>query len=261
MKQTKVSKMVKNIENSTKKHSPEILLGLGIAGGISSTVLAVKATPKALMLIEQEKTERRSHGEDDILKPIDVVKIAWKPYVPSVVTGSAAIFCLIGSHSINSRRNAAIATAYKLTETAFSEYRDAVVEKIGKDKEQEVHDKVAENRIRRDPIVNNEVIIANNGEVLFYDSISGRYFKNTVEGVRKVINDMNEQILTQDYMSLNDFYYDLGLSSTSMGDELGWNVIYGKIDIAFSTQMTEDEQPCVVLNYRVAPRYDFSKMM
>lgn len=261
MKATKLNKLFRTIENGTKKHSPEILLTLGIAGCISSTILAVKATPKALMLIEEEKIERRRNDEDDNLKPIEVVKAAWKPYIPAVVTGATSIACLVGSHSIHSRRNAAIATAYKLTETAFHEYRDAVVEQIGEKKEQIVQDKIAEKKIRENPVENKEVIITGSGDVLFYDTISSRYFTNTLEGVRKVINDMNAQLLSQDYISLNEFYYDLGLDSTAMGDELGWNTLYGLMDISFSSQITKDGRPAIVLNYRVAPRYDFSKMM
>ena len=79
--------------------------------------------------------------------------------------------------------------------------------------------------------------------------------------IYKVINDMNAQLLSQDYISLNEFYYDLGLDSTAMGDELGWNTLYGLMDVSFSSQITKDGRPAIVLNYRVAPRYDFSKMM
>ena len=35
-----------------QKHSPEILTGIGIAGMVTTTILAVRATPKALLLME-----------------------------------------------------------------------------------------------------------------------------------------------------------------------------------------------------------------
>ena len=47
-----LSAITKNIGRKIKKHSPEILTGIGIAGMISATVMAVKATPKALKNIE-----------------------------------------------------------------------------------------------------------------------------------------------------------------------------------------------------------------
>ena len=43
-----VSKLCKDAKVMVSKRSPEILTGLGIAGMITTTVLAVKATPKAL---------------------------------------------------------------------------------------------------------------------------------------------------------------------------------------------------------------------
>lgn len=257
----KLNNMIKVFEQATKKHSPEILLGFGIAGGISATVLAVKATPKALMLIEEAKEARRDNDEDDILKPVEIVKIAWKPYIPAAITGVVSIACVIGSHSVNASRNAALATAYKLTETAFTEYRDAVIEQIGEKKEQEVNDRIAEKKIRENPVESKEVIVTDQGNVLFYDSISSRYFESDLETVRKVVNDMNHVLLTQDYISLNEFYYDLGLDQTAIGDELGWNINYGMIDIRYSSQITKNGKPCIVLNYRVAPRYDYSSLM
>ena len=53
-----LSMITKNIGRKLKKHSPEILTGIGIAGMISATVMAVRATPKALQNIEHEKKEQ-----------------------------------------------------------------------------------------------------------------------------------------------------------------------------------------------------------
>ena len=43
-----LSKFVMDTKRMVYKHSPEILTGIGVAGMITSTILAVKATPKAL---------------------------------------------------------------------------------------------------------------------------------------------------------------------------------------------------------------------
>ena len=55
MSKTDVTKYFKMVKQFAKKRSPEILTGIGIAGMITTTVLAVKATPKAIQLIEEEK--------------------------------------------------------------------------------------------------------------------------------------------------------------------------------------------------------------
>ena len=109
MKKTNVTALFKSIQTSLSKHSPEILTGIGIAGMITTTVLAVKATPKALELIEDRKEELDMHPADD-LSPVEVVKAAWKPYIPAAATGVASIVCLIGASSVNSKRSAALAS-------------------------------------------------------------------------------------------------------------------------------------------------------
>ena len=62
------------------------------------------------------------------------------------------------------------------------------------------------------------------------------------------------------YVSLNDFYYELGLKGTDLGDQLGWNINRGFIDLRFSTQLSEDDTPCLVIDYAVPPRYDYQSM-
>ena len=104
----------------------------GIAGMITTTVLAVRSTPKALKLIEEKKKEE---GVDK-LTPAETVKTAWKCYIPAMVLGATSVGCLVGASRVSLRRNAALATAYKLSETALTEYREQVVETIGEKKEQ-----------------------------------------------------------------------------------------------------------------------------
>ena len=88
-----VTNFFKGIRSTVVEHSPEILTGIGIAGMITTTVLAVKATPKALRLIEAEKHDMHK----DELTAIETVKVAWKPYIPAAVTGVTAMGCLIGA--------------------------------------------------------------------------------------------------------------------------------------------------------------------
>ena len=55
MSKESFARFVKSTKRGLVKHSPEILTGLGIAGMISSVVLAAKATPKARRWIELRK--------------------------------------------------------------------------------------------------------------------------------------------------------------------------------------------------------------
>lgn len=115
MPKQSLASIAKSVRTAMKKHSPEILTGIGIAGMITTTVMAVKATPKALILLEEKKDEL----DTDRLEPKDIIKTAWPCYIPAAVVGSISVFCLIGASSTNLRRNAALATAYRLLHTLF----------------------------------------------------------------------------------------------------------------------------------------------
>ncbi len=256
MGKTNLATIVASTRQFVSRRSPEILTGIGIAGMISTTVLAVKATPKAMELIEAKKREEWL----DELSPVEMVKVAWKPYIPAIVTCVTSTACLIGASSVSAKRNAALATAYKLSETALAEYREKVIETIGEKKERTVRDKVAEERVKKNPVSKNEVIITGNGKTLCFDPISGRYFMCSIETIKRAENTLNKQMLhdISGYVSLNEFYDEIGLDHTSVGDDLGWNTDQ-IIDIDFSSQLNDTGEPSVVLDYLVAPKYDFYK--
>lgn len=274
MKKQNVTNIFKTAGATVSRHSPEILTGIGIAGMCTTVILAVKATPKALQLIEDEKNqqnyelckEARDNGYDscsqvDQLKLLEVVKVAWKPYIPAAVSGIVSISCLIGANSVNARRNAALATAYKLSETAFAEYRDKVVETVGEKKEKVVREKVNEKRIADNPVTKNEIIITEKGNTLFYDVMSSRYFKSDIDTIKRIENKLNKRMLSEMYISLSEFYDEIGIDHTKNSDDLGWNINKdGLIEFDFDSKIADDRTPCIVLDYMVAPRYDFSTL-
>ena len=254
MNKPNLAEFFNNAKRTVSKHSPEILTGVGIAGMIATTVLAVRATPKALELIEEKKKEEWV----DKLKPIETVKTAWKPYIPAIVTGTASVACLVGASSVNARRNAALATAYTLSETALREYSDKVVETIGEKKEQNVRDKVAKEQIEKNPVTKNEVIFTEKGKSLCFDPYSARYFTNDIETIRKAANTLNDQMLHSitGYASLNDFYDEIGLPHTETGDMLGWNAS-NLIKLDISSHVTDDGRPSIVIGHYNRAEYDF----
>lgn len=258
MSKPNISTIMKSAQLWMSKHSPEILTGLGIAGMVTTTVLAVGATPKALKLIKKKKEEMELEPEEK-LTVVETVKTAWKPYIPAAVTGTVSVACLVGASSVNARRNAALAAAYHLSETALSEYKEKVIETIGKNKEKNIRDRVDKARVDRNPPNDKEIILTGDGDTLCYDYHSGRYFKTSIDKLKKIENELNARLLREDYISLNDFYDELGLSYTQLGDDLGWHVEKGLIEFAFSSQLVKDT-PCLVLNYNVAPQHGYSNL-
>lgn len=265
MKKPNLTKFVKDTRMLMSKHSPEILTGLGIASMITTVILAVKATPKAEKLIEEYKDERgySLNPETKIsdLPKKEVIQVAWKPYIPAAISGTVSIACLIGANSVNARRNAALATAYKLSEVALSEYKDKVVEVIGEKKEKVVREKIAEDRLEKNPVNNSQIFMTEKGNTLFLEPISGQYFRSDIEIVKKAINELNESMLNSPfgYLSVNDLYDALGLEQTSTGDDLGWCVSKGIIKYDIHAKIAKNGEPCIVLDYTNAPVYDYNK--
>ena len=250
--------LFKDIQLAVSRHGPEILTGLGIAGMITTTILAVRATPKALDLIEEKKEELDVQPREKL--PVsETVKATWKCYIPAAITGVSSVACLIGASSVNVRRNAALTAAYNLSTTALSEYKEKVIETVGEKKEQAIRDKVAEERINKDPVKQSTIIVSGNGSTRCFDTITKQRFTSDIETIRRIVNDLNQRMINgEDYISLNEFYYELGLDSVSIGDELGWNVATGKIDLDFSAQLDTDGVPCIVIDYMVAPKRGFN---
>lgn len=255
MKGKSVRGVAKGVGRALKKRSPELLTGIGIGGMLTTTFLAVKATPKALLLIEQEKDKL---GEEK-LTPVETVKAAWLCYIPAAVTGLVSVICLIGASTTNSRRNAALATAYTLSESALKEYREKVVETIGEKKEKAIRDEIAKDKVAKAPLSEQRVIFTGKGDTLCYDTLSGQYFKSDIEKIRRAINELNRNLVLNGYVSLNDLYYLLGLRSTKLGDDLGWNVNKSLVEPSFYSILAEGEEPCLVIDYQVAPTYDYNR--
>lgn len=268
------SKAIKTVKTALIDHTPEILTGIGIGGMLTTVILAVRATPTALKLIEEEKERQNDEllaeaeaNEQEIcaqvtyLKPAEVIKTCWKCYIPAAVVGGMSTACLIGANSVHTKRHTALAAAYSLSETALKEYQEKVVETIGEKKEQAVRDSIAKDKIEKDPISNHEIVFTGRGGTLCYDVTSGRYFKSDIDAIKKAVNDLNRRMRDEMYISLNEFYFEIGLDSISIGDDLGWNLDNGYIDPNFSAQLAPDDTPCMVVSHSVPPKYGYTRLL
>lgn len=253
MNKPKFQLVAKALKATAIKHSPEILTGIGITGMIFAIVLAVKATPKAMELLD----EKRDELEKDDLTVAETVQTTWKVYIPSVATALLSSVCIIGANSVHMKRYAALSAACTMAETSLREYSDKVIETIGEKKEQEVRDAIAKDEVEKHPVQNSEVLVTGKGETLCYDSLSGRYFKSDIEKIKKAINDVNRRMLNENSIALNEYYEEIGLAAVGIGESVGWDIDKGYIEPAFSSQLTEDGTPCLVISFRNPPTYDF----
>ena len=246
-----------NVPGFCKKHLPEILTGVGIGLFGFTVVDAVRQTPEACMRIEERKLDL----EVEKLPVIELVKTAGPCYIRPAMAGIASVGCIIGANRVNMKRSAALATAYALSETAFKEYKDKVVELLGDKKEEKVHEEVLQERLDKNPLSDNTIIVTGHGSTLCYDAFCGRYFYSDPEFIKSVMNEINRQLLFNYYVSLNDIYAKLGLDETEVGDMLGWGVgSGGLIEIYLSSKLTDGDSPCLVMEFVNHPGVDYNSM-
>ena len=250
----KITKITKYLGGLISKNSPHILTGLGCTGLLSTAILSAKATPKVLRILEEEEDYREQKSFIPLSR-LDKVKLTWKCYIPAGVVGVATVGCIVGANTVNMKRNAALASLYALSESAFREYKTKVVQEIGKAKETKIHDEVVKDHIAKNPPNTGNMIITGTGEVLCYDKLSGRYFTSTHETIRKVFNNLDYELRSEMRIDLNELYYALNLPPIDLGTFVEFNLEKGQIEPIFSTQLDPNGKPCLVIDYDIYPKY------
>ena len=246
-----IKTMAKSVWAGAKKHSPEILIGMGIAGAASSVIFAVKATPKAMFLLEEKRQEL---GVEN-LEAKEIIKTAAPVYIPTAVSFGVSVACIVGASSVNARRNAALTAAYTLSESTLRTYRDKVLETVGEDKEREIRQKAAIEQQQSTPEPQTLVVSSAAGQLKCFDSLSGRYFVSTKNEIDKAVNEFNRQLRDDMRISLNDWYDLIGLDTNKLGDMLGWDIERGYVETCYASRLDEDGMPCLVVNYVEPPHY------
>lgn len=259
MNLSSVKSLIKSGYDILKSNSSTVLTAMAVVGTISSVVMAIKATPKAMedmMYDRMDRSEKLKNPEDVKTTISDYVRVCWKTYLPTAVMTSVSVACIISAQTINLKRNAALMALYSTAAGSLKEYKDKTAELLGESKLTKIREDIDKDHIEENPVTDRTVYSTGYGEYLCFDTMSGRYFKHSIEGVRKCVNDLNAAILNNGYVTLNEFYYTLGLDGIKMGDEMGWNTEH-RIDVEFSTQQANDGTPCLVMDYATGPVYDF----
>lgn len=234
-----ISTIFTNVAKQAKSNSPELLAALGVSGVFTTSYLAVKAA------IQVERDE----DADPNATTKEKIKRYWKVYIPPAVSGVATIACIIGSNQASGRRTAAAVTAFSVTERAFAEYKDRVVEQLGTGSEQKLRDKLVQDKVNQNPPTN-EVVFIGNGRVLHCELHTMRYFRCDRETLMKAQNAVNERVHSDTYVTMSEFYDMIGLEHTSPSDYSGWTE--GRpLELRFTAVMSPgpEPEPCIGIEY------------
>lgn len=251
-----VRAILKAAEVGLRKNSPQILVAVGIIGTAASIFLMADARPKALEIIDREERKKGSG-----LTKKEVAKATWKCYIPVALAWTTSAACIASGVNISLRRQAAIGAAYVVSEAARINYRDKVVDVVGKKKEEEIRDAIAKDTLANRPLLEGtQVYDTGLGKTLCFDAWCGRYCLCDIEAIRRAANTIWSQILSDGSASLNDFYYEIKLPASRSGDILGWDTRCDKFDLYFSSQLAgEDNTPCLVFDFAHYPNSDFDR--
>lgn len=254
--------LTKTAKRTLSRNSSKILLGLGIAGAFTAVGFAITATPKAMILLEEKKQELGVEKLD----AKTIIKTAAPVYIPTAISMGVSTGCIIAASGVNDRRNAALAAAYTMSETALRSYQDKVVETVGPEKAKEIKEAVALDKMAKCPEAGSAPVatpvksgIGNdfyNDPVKCWESLSGTYFIASRNMLEKAINGVNKQLLSDFRVTENDLFDYLGIDHNRNGDLLGWDTESTlEINTFYASKLDDEGMPCLVLDYATPPKW------
>lgn len=208
-----MNKLLKDSKLFLKNNASTILTCVGGIGVIATAVIAVKETPKAIILIDAAEKEK---GES--LTRFEIVKAAGPVYIPAILVGTATISCIFGANILNKRNQAALMSAYALLDNSYKEYKNKTIELYGEDVDKHIRSEIAKGKYE---VMDNDE--EDDKKLLFYDQVSNRYFRATKEDVLMAEYSINKLLAEDNYASLNEFYELLNLEKIEYGDNIGWS--------------------------------------
>ena len=185
------------LAKGTKKAAPYILTGTAIVGVGTTAALAVKATPAAMEDLKAATDKKQAETGDTQarLTKAEAVKVAAPHYIPAGISGLITSGCMLLSTHISMKRAAGCAAVATAAQQALNEYSDKVAEKFGAEKEQEVHDELAAEKIRKHASGANTAIQTGNGDHLFFFVPHNVWFRSDREVIRQQLNLFNAELV------------------------------------------------------------------
>lgn len=248
-----MNKVLHDSKNFLRRNSSTILSYTAVVGVVTTTVMAVKATPKALQLLEEAKEEK---GEK--LTGLETIKTVATTYAPSVIAGIATIGCILGANVLNKRHQAALTSAYALLDNSYKEFKKKVDELYGEEAGENIRGEIVKEKYGK------QEFEFEDGKRLYYDFYSGQYFEASPTLVQRAEYEVNRLNISEGSAYLNDWYISLGLEPIDSGWIFGWtpdinNDRYWQkwIDFKHEKVEMEDGLECIIITFMQDPVIDF----
>jgi hypothetical protein len=237
-----------------QKTSPQLMFAGGIVAGVSSTVLACRATLKVSDVLSQaEELKAKAevlhdeggnpdYDEKTYTKDLTVIKVKTiltltKLYAPAAGLAVVSVALLTGSHVTLNKRNASLTAAYASVDQAFNKYRERVKDQLGEEVDRDLRygtrtvSETVEGTDGKKKVVNHTRV--SNDEpsqyARFFDQLCPDFKKNPEYNMiflKAQQNYANDMLQARGHVFLNEIYDMLGIERTGAGAVVGW--VHGK---------------------------------
>ena len=247
-----MKEIVKNVGSFLTKHRRLIATGGAIIGFGVTMISAVIDSRKADLTI----AELKEGGKEPDKK--ELAKIYVESYWKTAVLFSFSVAMVACNSYFDAKEITGLASAYALTEKKLIDFKEATTAIVGEKKTDEIEKEVTKKNLSKAVASNNTIINTGNGTTLFFDDWSGRLFYSDIEKVRRAVNDLNQDMFDDGYVSADDLYWRLGLPQSGMGTHMGWCMDASKkFNVSFGSMLTENDEPCVTIHFSEPPYYNF----
>lgn len=249
----------RSLKTAVRQKSPTVWTVLGVGSFLTATVLAVTATPKALDLVTMAEDEK-----EDTLTPVETVKAAWKPYVPSAVAFVTGVACVSKARHIERMRYAELAGLYSISQACINRLEEKTEEIVGPEKARQIKREAMDtpggvyNNVPPPPISVDNMFP-------YFDPLSNTAFYCTPQIVKEAVVELNRRLFYsyEPHVTIEDLYYELNkrgatpeLKPTSLSIEFGWRQDDGGPQLCVDddwvpTEMGHwsDGRPCYLMTF------------
>ena len=192
----------------------------------------------------------------------DIVLLSYKPLIPAGISFICTAGCIILARTTSAAQtNAALAWGTVASQT-LADVRQEMRNVLGEKKAKEIQDNVAQHYIDEKHPESTIMVTDEEAQVLCYEKPFNHEFKSSYEDIRAAVNTINEMFQSDVWISLNEFYYILGIPPIPLGYDLGWHRDNGYLAVDFSAGVNKQHKPCLVIDFRLDERIsgnEFSK--
>lgn len=268
MKNKKLKNFIGDALELLDNNSPTFLAGLALCGIVATAYFSYRAGSKSVEVLEKKEKDMADVDPDDEEAKKAVKREAIKELLPivapPVIMGAVTGACVLGGAKISNKRIALLSAAYNMAESRAKDLNGKMEEMLGEKKVRSIKDAIVKDKLtQNEPINEQNIIITGDGDVLCMDLYSGRPFYSNAQKIQAAINRLSADCQTEMYVSLNDLYMLLNMKPSPIGDDFGWNaddLVRGQLPITISAQLTEDQKPCLCLEYDAELRDNFRNL-